>query len=185
MKVLVSPEGSFMYVTNEIGVTIVPERPVLVKLDEFIRTLKMQKKINHLGGDSLPDEATDAEWKKWFEDAGGWPRVDVAVSSFIDKWEGLDEKSLAEQAAQTNARLEQEAREKAEADNLAAQQQLLAEAEAKAQREAETAKALADAEKLAEEKRTAQVKIDADAKKEAEEKAAADAKAKAEKKDGK
>lgn len=163
MKVIVATIGSFMYMTNEPGIHIVPERPVLVKADEFIKTLVMTKKATHLGGETLPDQATDAEWAKWFQDAGGWPNVDLAVNGFIDKWEGMDEESLAEQARETDARLAEEAREKAEADNRVAQQLLLDQAAA--------AKATEEAQKLEEQKIAAQAKVDAEAKEAAEKKA--------------
>jgi len=172
MKVIVTPVGSFMYITNETGIAIVPERPVLVKVDEFIRTLKMQNKITHLGGESVPDEATDAEWKLWFENAGGWGQVDAAVSGFIGKWEGLDEESLAEQARITNERVAQEANERAAAENLAAQQKLLADEEArvKAEAAAKAEEARVKAERLAEENTAKQKLIDDAAKKETEKK---------------
>jgi uncharacterized protein with von Willebrand factor type A (vWA) domain len=164
MKAIVVPTGAFMYMTNEPGISIVPERPVLVRVDEFIRTLKLTSKIEALSDVVIPDEATDAEWKLWFHETGGSENSDLAVESFLKKWSGLDEKSLAQQALETNARMEQEAREKAEAEALAAQQQLLAEVEAKKKLEAEAAKTLAEAEKLAEEKRAAEVKAAAEKK---------------------
>ncbi len=171
MKALVSPVGSFMYITNEPGITIVPERPTLVRVDEFIRTLGLQKKIEQVGG-KFPDEATDAEWALFLKSSVG--NTNLALDSFHSKWEGLDEESLAQQAEKTRIQLAEEARRQAEEDNRRAQEQLLADAAERTRLEKETAEALAASEKLAEEKKAEQAKIDAQAKEAAEAKAKAD-----------
>lgn len=92
MKLLVQTTGKFMLIDSITGNPIEHNRPSVVEPSGFIQHRSMIQQVKHIA--DLSDEATDAEFHKYWKESEG--DKDLAIASFVEKF-GVKSQSEADE----------------------------------------------------------------------------------------